>query len=203
MIGALMLLTFASLTPTDLERGLVERAVSCTYKRVDPYFLLSILRLEDTASVPEYFRGISLATGCIESRFNPRALGDCNYGYRRCMARGFAQLWPWWERRYGVDRWDPHHSIETYLFHVTRQLRKARKICRQTGERLWRTAEARAVRSGGKKRCGESTAHYRLLRKWRRVMRNKNRGSPHHPNTIRTKVKKNELQSISKDASRE
>ena len=203
MIVTMMALSVLGMPPSLEERVIVEQAMTCRNARApDPWFLLSVLRLEEAANVPDSMRGITLSTGCVESGYYPRALGDCNYGYGKCMAKGFAQLWPWWERRYGVDRFNAHHSVETYLFHVTRQLKKTRRICKHKGEKLWRTAEARAVRSGGKKRCGESTAHYRLLKKWKRVMR-RIWEAPHHPLAMRTQVKKNSPQCTSGDAQSE
>ena len=162
-----MLLALAE--PTVQERQLIDHAMTCkNANSPDPNVLLSYLRMEELAGVAEDARGIVLATACVESGYYPGALGDCNMGYRRCQAHGMMQLWPWWERRYGVDRLDAHHSVSAYLQHVIRQLPKARRVCRKSGAALWRVAEVRAVRSGGKKRCRERSLHWKLLSKWKR-----------------------------------
>ena len=167
MIAIAIMLSLAE--PTLQERQLVEQAMTCRNAiRPDPVMLLSFLRMEELAGVHESARGLVLATACVESGYSSTAIGDCNYGYKTCRAHGMMQLWPWWVRRYGVDRLNAHHSVSAYLHHVIRQLPKARRLCRVSGAALWRVAEVRAVRSGGQNRCRQRSAHWKLLQKWKR-----------------------------------
>lgn len=173
MIAIAIVLSLAE--PTLHERQLVEQAMTCrNATSPDPYRLLSFLRMEELAGVHEEARGIVLATACVESGYLSAAMGDCNYGYRRCQAHGMMQLWPWWERRYNVDRFNAHHSVSAYLHHVTRQLAKATRLCRVSGAAAWRVAEVRAVRAAGHKRCRQQSAHWKLLKRWAKRIRKAN-----------------------------
>ena len=140
--------------PSVEERQIIDRAYRCPNSRnPDPFYLWRLLEHEERAGIPGDLRGLVLAAACHESGFSPRALGDC-YGTKKCRARGVLQLWRWWERRYNVNRSDPDQSAEAWLYHVVRQVPKARRICNAKGRRLWRIAQVRAVRSGGRSRCG-------------------------------------------------
>jgi len=168
MIALALLLSLAE--PTVYERQIVEQALTCR-RSADPYTLLSFLRMEELAGVVDGAMGIVLATACVESGYSPRALGDCTKGHRRCRAHGMMQLWPWWVKYYGVDRFNPYHSVEAYLRHVIRQLPKVHKLCRKRGVAAWRIAEVRAVRSAGHDRCHQRSWHWRKLQKWLRAIR--------------------------------
>ena len=156
--------------PSDLERRIIDQAARCpNAKIVDPWLVWQLLEVEERAGLPVELRGLVAAAACTESGYNATARGDC-VG-RRCRAVGVLQLWPWWTRRYDVDREDPIPSAEAWLAHVVRQLPKAAKACpRAKGLRLWRVAQVRAVRAAGKKRCGERSLHWRRLARWSRAM---------------------------------
>jgi len=141
-------------------------------KTPDRSMLERVLEAEKAAGWPDRLRGASLAAACRESGFNPRAEGDCRSGV--CMAHGLLQLWPWAQRRYGIDRKDPVASARVWSVQIARTVKKAkRKGCK----RPWVTAWA-WVASGPKGwSCNRSPRHYRQLKKMKRAMRY-SRGKP-------------------------
>ncbi len=159
--------------PSTLERRIIDRALGCRRMRrsrkADPLFLLDMLRLEESAAVPRSLRGMILAAACSESGFEPDARGDHKKGKPKAI--GVLQLWPWWERHYGISRLNPMQSGEAWLTHILVQKDKAKRRCgrRLRGERLWTTAWIRAVRAPHPTgRCGQTPKHYVRLNQWRR-----------------------------------
>ena len=124
------LLVIASPLPKD--EALIIRAMDCG---ADPFFAQWMLEQETLAGIPEALRGSTLARACQESRFNPKARGDCappsgtwagRSKDRRCKAHGIFQFWPWAEsKRFNdraIERDDPHASVRLWLQRVVMQL---------------------------------------------------------------------------------
>ena len=154
--------------PTDVERQIIDEAVRCpNAKSVGPWLVWQMLEAEETAGVPQSLRGLIVAAACTESGFYARARGDCKAG--RCRARGVLQLWPWWSRRYRIDRDDPMQSARAWLAHIVRQIPKTRRVCsRVKGRDVWLVAQVRAIRSAGQKRCTQRSLHWKRLKRWQR-----------------------------------
>lgn len=153
--------------PDDYQRILIDEAMRCGATRnPDPFLLWRILELEVLAGLPKDLEGLTLAAACTESGFNHLAIGDCLKG-GRCRARGILQLWPWWTRYYGVDRWNPEHSAEAWIAHLVRQVPKTRRACpRLRGLKIWRAAQVRSVRAPGPKRCRQRSYHWKRWKRW-------------------------------------
>ena len=162
MLGpAIAVLLMASPVPSDA--AMIGQAVSrCknAKKPVNRALLRSLLELERKHGVPEYGRGITLAAACRESgyRAKPRRGDDGR-------AVGLLQLWPWWEKRYKIDREDPIQSANAWLTHIGRSVKKAKRKCRSPW-RAWLVAQA-WVSSGPQGWRGRYSRHYRLLRHWK------------------------------------
>jgi hypothetical protein len=129
-------------------------------KVVSRPLLRHLLDLEEKHAVPGYVRGIVLAAACRESgyRAKPRR-GDGG------KARGILQLWPWWERKYKIDRENPTQAVNAWLTQINRSVRKARRLCRKW--KPWLVAQAWVASGPQGWRCRYSR-HYKLLRHWRR-----------------------------------
>ena len=87
------------------------------------------------------------------------------------MAVGVLQLWPWYERAYGVDRKDPKSAANAWLRHIKRQLPGVKRNCKhRTLKKIWVAAWVTGIRykkPGG--RCSERPKHYRFFKKIRRI----------------------------------
>jgi len=146
-----------------------------------------ILHEEALAGVPASLRGIGLARGCRESRFNPAARGDCivQEGKRkRCRAVGLYQFWPWVEvSRYmrvdTIEREDWRASVRLWFQLVSLQMTEGRKpakvkrYCKRQWkdtQRRWLVSMARVNRSPkdkqGNHRCRQSPLEHRRLKRW-------------------------------------
>ena len=128
--------------------------------------------VEKEFNVPPYFRGMTLAAACSESGFNPNALGDKSRR-GRYRAVGVLQLWPWWEKRYSVDRRDPVQSTRAWLNHIFKQIPKVKKRCKsRNANRVFVQAWVHAIRApkaGG--RCKERPLHLRHLKRIRKAIK--------------------------------
>ena len=156
------------LTPADY----VDAAISTcknAIKSPDRQMLKSVLQEEVKAGWPKRLRGAVLAAACRESGFNPKARGDCK-GAGVCKAVGLLQLWPWAERRYGINRNSPVDSARVWAGQIAKTVKKAkRKGCK----RPWVVAWA-WVASGPKGwGCNRAPRHLRQLKKMKRVLRYK------------------------------
>jgi hypothetical protein len=131
--------------------------------------------------IPRSLRGMLLAAACRESRFNPRARGDWRLrrGRRVAMAHGVVQLWPWWERHYGINRDDHKAAALAWLTHIVHQYKKNQRYRRCPSsfseERRWVAAWVQVARGGrvnrsNRYRCFEVPSHYKTLKKWRRTI---------------------------------
>jgi hypothetical protein len=131
-------------------------------------------------NLPQDLRGMLIAAGCRESRFNPKARGDWRInarGKRVPRAIGVVQMWPWWEDFYGVNRHDPVASAQVWLKHIAHQYKKNERLKRcpayfsQT--KKWVAAWVQTTRGGkvdktNRYRCFQAPTHYKLLKKWKR-----------------------------------
>tara|TARA_R110000824_G_scaffold8737_3_gene39540 strand:- start:6103 stop:6738 length:636 start_codon:yes stop_codon:yes gene_type:complete len=136
--------------------------------------------------VPISLRGMLVASACAESRFNPGANGDFEESQRggisrRSLAQGVLQLWPWWEKEYGINRYDPIASSRAFLTHLLNQYRKNKEnnSCPTnfSNEQKWvaawsQTANSTTPPAISRMRCGsnQSPIHYRLLQRWIRAI---------------------------------
>ena len=146
------------------------------WDKVDKKLIWQLIDIEKKHNLPPSLRGLLLAAACHESGYNPKALGDRKFSKKRKpMAKGLFQMWPWWEKRYKVNRTDPVPSAEAYMKHVSRQLKSTKKKCRYGKKHLkrnWLTAWATAIRAPKKKgRCGERPKFYKILKKWHKEVR--------------------------------
>ena len=147
--------------PSDAE--LVRTAASLcknAKKPVDVQLLAALLRMEAKHKVPAYAKGITLAAACRESgyRAKPRR-GDGG------KAVGILQMWPWWERKYKIDRENVGQSVKAWLTQINRSVSKAKRKCKRPW-RPWLIAQAWIGSGPQKWRCRYSR-HYRLLKYWK------------------------------------
>jgi hypothetical protein len=129
-------------------------------KSVDTKLLRSLLDIEKSAGVPFKYRGMVLAAACSESGYQPKVTGD------RGKAVGILQLWPWWEKRYKVNRTDPLASARAWTTQIMRTFSKAKRKCGK--RRAFVTAWA-WVASGPKKWTCRAPRHYTRLKRWHRI----------------------------------
>jgi len=123
-------------------------------------FLVDLIKVEISLGVPEKYRGMVLAAACRESgyRAKPRRGDDGK-------AVGLLQMWPWWEKRFGIKRTDPKAAARAWIKQILNTVKKARRRC---GKKMaFRSAWA-WVASGPKRWRCRSPRHYRLLRRWHR-----------------------------------
>jgi len=156
------------------------------YNKINERIVDDLILIEDhffkTYDMPEDLRGMILAAACRESGFNPRAKGDWRTnkkGKRVARAHGILQLWPWWIKRYKIDRFNHVESARAWMSHIVRQRKKIEKK-RQCGKRVsnlkkWVVAWVQTTRGRLTKennyRCRQSPTHYKRLKKWYRMMR--------------------------------
>jgi hypothetical protein len=162
---------------------------SCPYKKyekINENIIDDLIKIEDyffkTYGFPEELRGMVLAAACNESGYNPLAKGDwrkTKRGKRVARAHGILQLWPWWIKRYKVNRFNHIESAKAWLSHIVRQRKKIEKK-RQCGKRIsnvrkWVVAWVQVTRGRLTKennyRCGQAPSHYKRLKRWRRTLR--------------------------------
>jgi len=148
------------------------RPTEKTAKLVD-----ELIKIEKKYKVPVSLRGMLLAAACTESGFNPKAKGDYRKskktGRLKPKAIGLMQQWPWVKRFYKIDRTNPLQAADAWMRHVVRQLNSVKKECRfRSVKRQWVAAWVKSIRAPKKNgnRCGERPTHYRLLKKWHRIV---------------------------------
>jgi hypothetical protein len=77
-----------------------------------------------------------------------------------------------------VHRTNHKESARAWMSHIIRQLPKVRRHCRYSTQVRQHVAAwvhaIRAPRLGG--RCRETPRHYRLLRRWKRLIRQQSQG---------------------------
>ena len=135
----------------------------------------TLIKVEKMFNPPPSMRGMVLAAACMESGFNPLAKGDRKFSKNKKtpMAIGVLQQWPVYEKSYGTDRTNPESAALSWMGHIVKQIPKVKKQCRYTtNRRIWIAAWVTGIRykkDGG--RCNEFPKHYRLLKKWHRVIK--------------------------------
>ena len=172
MLGPAIALIILGATPLP-EALLIDTAASLcknAKKPVNKALLGELMALEVKHKVPTYARGITLAAACRESgyRSNPRR-GDGG------KAVGILQMWPWWERAYPFKRTQALKAVDVWLTHINKSTKKARRKCKKPW-RAFLIAQAWISSGPQKWRCRYSR-HYRLLRRWRRLVKKSLSGS--------------------------
>ena len=145
-------------------------------EEVDVDLLWDLAETEIRYNVPHEFRGMLLAAACMESGYNTQAEGDHRFSKNnRPKAIGLFQMWPWWENKkwgYGIDRREHVGASDAYMKHIVRVVKKTEKKCKfKTEKKKWIAGWVTAIRSpkpGG--RCHEAPNHYRLLKKWHKMI---------------------------------
>lgn len=139
----------------------------------DPDLIDSLIRIEKSFNPPNEMRGMLLAAACMESGYNPNAMGDRKFSKskKKPMAIGILQQWRIYEKMYpGMDRTNPKDAANTWMKHIVKMIPKVKKQCRyKTDKRIWLAAWVTGIRykkPGG--RCNERPLHYRLLKRWHR-----------------------------------
>jgi len=162
--------------PITYEELIEEATYDCRWRKwsdVDAELLWSLVEIEKKFNVPAELRGMLLAAACMESGYNPLALGDYRKRGKKKIAKavGILQLWPWFEnkkRGYGIDRKDPIQAAGAWMTHIFKQIPKVKKRCGFKNEvRVWKAAWVTAVRApkdGG--RCYERVNHLKVLNRW-------------------------------------
>jgi hypothetical protein len=151
-------------------------------EKVDVSLLWKLVDIERHYKVPPSLQGMILSAACAESGYNPKAKGDRKFSKskKKPMAIGLLQLWPIYEKMYpGLDRTDPIAAAHAWMKHIVRQIPKVKRKCKYKKERkIWVAAWVTGIRyykPGG--RCKEKPKHLRILRKWHRAIKKKNRES--------------------------
>ena len=154
---------------------LLEAIHNC--KGVDPEkvnieLLKKLIAIEKEFNVPPKFRGMILAAACQESKYNPIAKGDKKFSKdkKTPMAIGLMQLWPYYEKAYGINRANPEEAARAWMQHIVKQIPKIKRNCGyRTDNKIWLAAWVTGIRYkkvGG--RCREVPKHHRVLKKWHR-----------------------------------
>ena len=135
-----------------------------------------LIEIEKSFKPPARMRGMLLAAACMESGYNPLAMGDRKFSKskRKPMAIGILQQWPFYEKIYpGTDRTNPVDAATSWMSHIVKLIPKVKRACGfKTEAKIWLAAWVtgiRAPKEGG--RCNERPLHYRLLKKWHKNIR--------------------------------
>ena len=129
-------------------------------------------KVEKKMKVPYEMRGMSLAAACVESAFDPTARGDRRIKNNKSVykAVGVLQLWPFYEKAYGINRKDPGSSASGWLRHIKKMIPKVKKQCKYKSiKKVWIAAWVTGIRykkKGG--RCKEKPLHLKYFKKLRR-----------------------------------
>ena len=183
-IGAIIAVTPASglcVTYDELMSMAINECPNAYWDQVNEEIIENLVYIEENYferyEISEGLRGMLLAAACIESGYNPEARGDwatAANGKKHARARGIVQLWPWWSKKYKIDRDNYKDSAKAWMAHIVKQRHKIEKLrwgpAKFSDEKKWvvawvQTARGRANRAS-KYRCHEVPAHYKLLKKW-------------------------------------
>jgi len=160
----------------ESEEAMAETAVKLCFPDSKPHFkeidnALTLLKVEDEMNVPRSIRGLTLASACIESGFNEKALGDQKFSKdkKTPMAVGILQMWPWYEKTYQADRRNVRSSAKAWIAHIESIKSNVNKHCHPKNlDEEWKLALVHGIRApkkGG--RCTENTTHWVLFKKMR------------------------------------
>lgn len=169
----------------DDQRLINDTLVEChkirKHRPPDYTLLNTMLLLERVHGIPDELRGFTLVAACTESGFNPLARGDWRTIMKRGKARrvsraiGLLQLWPWWERKFDVDRRNPYQSTNAWLRHAADRFEAvSRKQCpkRWSERRKWQVAFTQVARGRVSKknryRCYQKSSHVKRFDRWQR-----------------------------------
>jgi hypothetical protein len=136
-----------------------------------------LYKVESELKIPDKMRGMTLSAACLESGFNPHALGDRKFSKKRKpKAVGVLQMWKFYEKAYKINRRDPRSSAIGWLTHIKRMIPKVKRMCkyRRSVRRTWVAAWVTGIRypkPGG--RCKERPKHYKFFLKIRRIYETK------------------------------
>jgi hypothetical protein len=157
------------------DQELIETAISVCYPQMknipEKYFIntAKLLKVETEMRVPDSMRGMTLAAACVESGFNEKAEGDHRFSKdgKTPKAIGILQMWPCYEKAYGVNRKDVTSSAKGWLTHVMLQLPSVKKRCMPKDEmNTWRLAWVQGVRAPkADGRCHENVSHWYVFMK--------------------------------------
>ncbi len=131
-------------------------------KDIKSELLHDLLQIEKAAGIPKKYRGMVLAAACSESGYSSVVRGDGG------KAVGILQLWPWWARKYGIDREDPHDAARVWTRQIMRALPRAKRKC---GKGKAFVSAWAWVASGPKGWRCRAPRHYGRLKRWQRVVK--------------------------------
>ena len=175
--ATLLVTTQTTLTPTynDLVHEATYYCKNADPEKVDTSILWDLVKVEKKYNVPPSHRGMILAASCSESGHDPNAKGDYRIikNKRLPMALGILQQWPWYEKRYGIDRTNHVQAADSWMRHIHKRVYSVGKACKiKNISRMWTAAWVTAIRypkPGG--RCNEKPLHLRILKKWHKDIR--------------------------------
>ena len=131
-----------------------------------------LIQVEKSFNPPPEMRGMILAAACTESGYKPLAKGDRRFSRdkKSPMAIGILQLWPIYP---GLDRKNPEQSAKAWMHHIVKKIPKVKRQCKyKKADKVWLAAWVTGIRyKKPNGRCNERPKHYRLLRKWHRVIK--------------------------------
>lgn len=189
ILSLVFAMTTSSYIPEFSDQELVEYAVhNCRNVKapasVDQDFLHWMLDRERYYGVPMSLRGMTLAAACNESGYNENAKGDWTTvqkrgrKYRHSRARGIMQLWPWFAKKYGVNRHDRYENVDVWLYHMRGRLDETvPKYCpkKWKEKKRWLAAWVQTTRGrinkANRYRCYQRASHYKMLTRWYRAIR--------------------------------
>jgi hypothetical protein len=185
MIISLLTSVILAISPPQTKFEIFDQAIyKCKNKasnKIDTKIINDLLEIEETFfkkhNIPVDLKGMLLAASCNESGYNPSARGDwliTQKGKKISKAHGILQLWPWWIKKYNINRDDYKIAATFWLKHIAEQREKIerKKLCSRylTDKRKWIIAWVRTTRGPSygkdKNRCKQIPSHYRILQKW-------------------------------------
>ena len=191
MIVSLLVSVIVSIAPPQTTFEISDQAIyKCKNKawhKINTDIIDDLLVIEDNFfkkyNVPSSLRGMLLSAACNESGYNPKARGDwftTSKGNKISKAHGILQLWPWWEKKYNINRDDYKTSAVFWLEHIAQQKQKIerKKLCLRSlsEKRKWIIAWVRTTRGPSfgkdKNRCRQTPSHYKILKKWIKNIKN-------------------------------
>ena len=189
MLGVLISAIIAggpAVTYNELIDMAINECPNAYWESVNEEILENLVGIEEhyfeQHKIPEGLRGMLLAAACIESGYNSKANGDWTTNKRGrsyARAKGIVQLWPWWSKKYKIDRYNADDSANVWMQHIVKQRYKIEKLrwCPRnfSNEQKWVVAWVQTARGiatqANKRRCFQQPAHHKLLKKWHRLIK--------------------------------